>query len=66
VHSAAAAATATLAWSLIGTPLPLFIGVPIIAWSRVRLRRHSVAQTVAGASLGVTTILAMLAVMGAV
>jgi membrane-associated phospholipid phosphatase len=65
VHSAAAAATATLAWSLIGTPLPLLIGVPIVAWSRVRLQRHSVAQTVAGASLGATTNLAMLAVMGA-
>jgi 5'-nucleotidase len=63
VHSAAAAATATLAWWLIGTPLPLLVGVPIIAWSRVRLQRHSVAQTVAGASLGITTVLTMMAVM---
>jgi len=53
VHSAAAAGAATLVWSLVGTPLPFLIGVPVIAWSRVRLRRHSVAQTIAGALLGV-------------
>lgn len=52
VHSAAAAGVATLVWSLAGTSLPLLIGVPIIAWSRVRLRRHTVAQTIAGAALG--------------
>jgi membrane-associated phospholipid phosphatase len=51
VHSAAAAGIATLVWSLVGTPL-LVIGVPIIAWSRVRLRRHTVAQTIAGSVLG--------------
>ena len=52
VHSAAAAGVATLVWSLAGTSLPLLIGVPIIAWSRVRLRRHTVSQTIAGALLG--------------
>jgi membrane-associated phospholipid phosphatase len=62
VHSAAAAGAATLAWSLIGTPMPLLIGVPIVAWSRVRLRRHTVAQTIAGTSLGFITILAMISV----
>jgi membrane-associated phospholipid phosphatase len=55
VHSAAAAGIATLVWSLAGTSLPLLIGVPIIAWSRVRLRRHTVAQTIAGAALGFAT-----------
>jgi membrane-associated phospholipid phosphatase len=57
VHSAAAAGVATLAWSLVGTSLPLLIGVPIIAWSRVRLHRHTVAQTVAGAALGLAIFL---------
>jgi hypothetical protein len=57
VHSAAAAGIATLVWSLDGTLLPLLIGVPIIAWARVRLRRHTVAQTVAGAALGLAIFL---------
>ena len=57
VHSAAAASVATLVWSLAGTSLPLLIGVPIIAWSRVRLRRHTVSQTIAGALLGLAIFL---------
>lgn len=57
VHSAAAAGVATLAWSLIGTLLPLLIGVPLIAWSRVRLGRHTLAQTIAGTLLGLTIFL---------
>jgi len=58
VHCAAAAVAATLIWSLTGTPLPLLIGVPIIAWSRVHLRRHTVPQTVGGALLGIAVFLA--------
>lgn len=53
MHSAAAAATATLFWCVLGMPLPLLLGVPIIAWSRVRLRRHTLAQTIVGAVLGI-------------
>jgi membrane-associated phospholipid phosphatase len=52
VHCATAAGVATLVWALLGTPLPLLVGVPVIAWSRVRLRRHTLAQTVAGSLLG--------------
>ncbi len=63
MHSAAAAGVAMLVWSLAGTMLPLLIGVPIIAWSRVRLRRHTVAQTIAGAVLGLTIFLAALSLM---
>jgi membrane-associated phospholipid phosphatase len=58
VHCAAAAVAATLIWSLTGTPLPLLIGVPIVAWSRVRLRRHTVPQTVGGALLGIAIFMA--------
>jgi membrane-associated phospholipid phosphatase len=54
VHCTAAAGAATVIWSLLGTPLPLLIGVPVVAWSRVRLRRHTLAQTVAGTLLGFT------------
>lgn len=54
VHAVAAAALAVLAWSLLGpVALPLAAGVPLVAWSRVRLKRHDVWQTVAGAALGV-------------
>ena len=60
MHSAAAAGVGALVWSLVGTMLPLLVGVPIIAWSRVRLRRHTVAQTVAGAALGLTVFLTAL------
>jgi membrane-associated phospholipid phosphatase len=51
VHCATAASVATVVCVLLKTPLPL-LGVPVIAWSRVRLRRHTLAQTVAGSLLG--------------
>jgi hypothetical protein len=51
VHCATAAGVAAVACALLGTPLP-FLSVPLIAWSRVRLRRHTLAQTVAGSLLG--------------
>jgi membrane-associated phospholipid phosphatase len=55
VHCAAAVGLAVLAWGLVGrAAAPLVIGVPLIAWSRVRLRRHTVAQAIAGALLGLT------------
>ena len=58
LHCTTAAGMAMLAWSLIGTRLPLLIGVPLIAWSRVRLGRHTWAQAIAGALLGFTLFLA--------
>lgn len=57
VHSATAAGTTMLVWYLFGTPLPFLIGVPMIAWSRVRLRRHTLAQTIAGTILGLSAFL---------
>jgi membrane-associated phospholipid phosphatase len=60
MHSTAAAGAAAVVWSLVGTPLPLLIGVPLIAWSRVRLRRHTLSQTVAGAALGFAVVSAAL------
>ncbi|MBN1177814.1 MAG: hypothetical protein JXD18_01270 [Anaerolineae bacterium] len=60
MHSAAAAGAATLIWCIFGKSLPLLIGVPIIAWSRVRLRRHTIAQTIVGALLGITVFLAVI------
>jgi len=55
VHCAAAASAATVIWVLTGVLWPLLIGVPLVAWSRVRLRRHTIAQTIAGALLGLVS-----------
>lgn len=52
VHTAAAASGGTLIWMLLGTALPFLLIVPLVAWSRVRLRHHTLLQTLAGALLG--------------
>ena len=54
VHCSAAAGAATIVLLVVGTPLPLLLGVPLIAWSRIRLRHHTLAQTIAGSLLGAT------------
>lgn len=57
LHCAAAAILAQLALVFLGTfALPLTMSVPLIAWSRVHLQRHTLAQTVAGACLGVAIV----------
>jgi len=57
LHCAAAAIFAQLALTFLGTSaVPLVLSVPLIAWSRVHLRRHTVAQTIAGACLGVAIV----------
>jgi membrane-associated phospholipid phosphatase len=53
VHCSAAASLGAATWFLAGTALPLLLGLPLIAWSRVRLRRHTFWQTVAGSALGI-------------
>jgi len=55
VHAAAAAAATTWISLLVDTPLPVLLTVPLVSWSRVRLRRHTVAQTLAGTALGCIT-----------
>ena len=53
MHSAAAAALTALAVVQFGPPAyPVAFGVPLMAWARIRLRRHTLAQTIAGALLG--------------
>jgi len=51
LHTTLAAAATTFAWTMTGLSLP-FLGVPLVAWSRVRLGRHTPAQTVAGGATG--------------
>lgn len=52
-HSAAAASFAILTIQLAGLAAsPVFLAVPLVAWSRVTLQRHTLAQTIGGALLG--------------
>lgn len=53
MHAAASAACVALLLYVAG-PLaaPAVAALPLVAWSRVRLRRHTPAQTIAGAALG--------------
>jgi membrane-associated phospholipid phosphatase len=53
-HCAAMASLATLAVGLLGAmAMPVLATVPLVAWSRLRLERHTLAQTVAGTALGI-------------
>ncbi len=53
MHAAAAAAIVALLVAQVGAPAaPLLAGIPLMAWARVRLKRHTLAQTIAGAALG--------------
>jgi membrane-associated phospholipid phosphatase len=53
MHGAAIAACAALLLYLAGPQAaPALVAVPLVAWSRIRLRRHTPGQTVAGAALG--------------
>lgn len=52
-HTASVAGVAALAVMLIGAAaLPLLALVPLLAWARLRLQRHTPLQTLAGALLG--------------
>ena len=58
MHSAAAAAIAALMVTQIGPhAYPLLAGIPLMAWARIRLKRHTLAQTIAGAALGTAALL---------
>jgi membrane-associated phospholipid phosphatase len=53
VHTASAAGATLIILRVIGlAAAPLVVTIPLIAWSRVKLRRHTPAQTIAGALLG--------------
>ena len=60
IHSASAAVISVLAsWIYGAMAVPLLL-IPLIAWSRVRLGRHTIAQTIAGAALGSGTMITVL------
>jgi membrane-associated phospholipid phosphatase len=53
LHCTAATILSELAFVLFGTSAaPLTMSIPLIAWSRVHLERHTVGQTVGGVLLG--------------
>lgn len=53
VHATSAAGATLLILRIVGfAAVPLVITIPLIAWSRVKLRRHTLLQTIAGALLG--------------
>ncbi len=52
-HTSSAAGVTMLILRVFGlAAAPLVISIPLIAWSRVKLRRHTLGQTIAGALLG--------------
>ncbi len=54
LHCTAATILSAVAIALFGpSAVPFSMSVPLIAWSRVYLRRHTLAQTIAGIGLGV-------------
>lgn len=60
-HCTSAAGLVLLSVILYGEALiPSTLIVPVIAWSRIRLGRHSFAQTLAGSFLGAGTIILIL------
>jgi membrane-associated phospholipid phosphatase len=58
VHTTAAASFTVLMYSLTGiAALPLMGLILLVAWARIRLKRHTLAQTIAGALLGSLTMI---------
>jgi membrane-associated phospholipid phosphatase len=56
-HAAAISGFTTLCCLLIGRAAsPVALTVPLVIWARLRLRRHSLLQTVAGAVVGALTL----------
>jgi hypothetical protein len=54
LHCTAATILSELAFVLFGAgAVPLTMSIPLVAWSRVHLQRHTIGQTVAGVLLGI-------------
>jgi membrane-associated phospholipid phosphatase len=55
-HAATAASMSVMISILFGVgSLPVLLTIPLVAWSRVQLHRHTLAQTIGGATLGAAT-----------
>jgi len=65
IHASSLAGTVTFLTALYGAiVLPAFLLVILVSWSRVVLRRHTVAQVVAGALVSITLTSAILFIRG--
>ncbi len=65
VHTATAAGVATLLlWRFGMVALPAWLILPLVAWSRVRLGRHSWGQTMSGAAMGIIAFLGAIFLVG--
>ncbi len=65
VHAATAAgALVILVWRFGPTALAAVLVLLLVGWSRVRLRRHSLGQAIAGAVMGVATFLGAIWLLG--
>jgi membrane-associated phospholipid phosphatase len=66
MHATGVAGFVVMACTLIGSAAwPLILIVPVVAWARVRLRCHTLAQTMAGAALGSSVLAVALFIYGA-
>lgn len=60
-HGTAIGSLAVFLWSLFGPfAAPAVIAIPLVAWARLRLNRHDLAQTVVGTLVGIIFMLAVL------
>lgn len=64
-HTASAASFTVWSWFIFGVAAaPLIVIIPLIAWSRLRLQRHDLPQTIAGILLGSIVLAATLYLVG--
>jgi hypothetical protein len=60
-HGAAIGSMAVFLFGLFGSvAIPAFAAVPLVAWARLRLNRHDLAQTVAGSLVGISFMLVVI------
>ncbi len=65
IHASSLAGAATMLTVLYGAVmLPTFVLLALVSWSRVVLRRHTIAQVVAGSLLSITISLVILKLRG--
>jgi membrane-associated phospholipid phosphatase len=65
VHTATAAGVTVAVWQTLGSiAVPFALTLPLIIWSRVKLGRHTLGQTLAGTALGASVFLTALLLGG--
>lgn len=65
-HGAGVAGFSVLLWGLYGAAAaPAFLFIPLVIWARLSLDRHDLPQTLAGAALGASGMLAAIALIPA-